>query len=104
MNSLGKPLLNGLCIRWWKQRLIRSNFLKKCSNQTLLQNHMKLKNLVVGYVKKKFKMEENEKSPVAETHCHLTDKFRGLAQRKWNLRKRKEHASSVPIFRHNFFG
>ena len=38
---------------------------------------------------KKLKMEENEKSPFAEFHCHLTDNFRGLAQRKWNLRKRK---------------
>ena len=53
---------------------------------------------------KEFKLKDVKENPVVEDHCHLTDKFRGLAQNNCNLNTRKAHTSFVPILFLKFSG
>ena len=60
--------------------------------------------LLLGYVKKKFRPKEKKENPIAKDHCHITSRFRGLANNSCNLNTRKAHTSFVPIIFHNFPG
>ena len=53
---------------------------------------------------KKFRPKDMKENPIVKDHCHLTDKFRGLAHNNINLTTRKAHTSFVPIIFHNFSG
>ena len=53
---------------------------------------------------KEFKHKDVKENPVVKDHCHLTGKFRGLAQNNCNLNTRKAHTSFIPILFPNFPG
>ena len=53
---------------------------------------------------KAFKPKDEKENPVVKDHCHLTGKFRGLAQNNCYLNTRKAHTSFVAKIFHNFLG
>ena len=70
----------------------------------LIQIRKKYDQTTCWLCEKESKLKDIKENPVVQKHCHLTGKFRGLANNICNLNTRKAHTSFVPIIIHNFSG
>ena len=97
------------CVEWFLNEMVEI----KSYMKTYFQNEFEinLDTIPENYdqttcwlYEKGFKPKDVKENPVVKDHCHLTGKFRGLAQNSCNLNTRKAHTSFVPILFHNFSG